>query len=46
MSDADLLGAAENAFQRGWTGIKMYFMVGLPTETMEDVAGSWSWASR
>ncbi|WP_322796095.1 TIGR03960 family B12-binding radical SAM protein, partial [Tepidiforma sp.] len=39
VSDADLLGAAENAFQRGWTGIKMYFMVGLPTETMEDVAG-------
>ena len=39
VSDADLLGAAENAFQRGWTGIKMYFMVGLPTETIEDVAG-------
>jgi radical SAM family uncharacterized protein len=39
VSDADLLGAAENAFQRGWTGIKMYFMVGQPTETMEDVAG-------
>jgi radical SAM family uncharacterized protein len=35
----DLLGAAENAFERGWTGIKMYFMVGLPTETMEDVEG-------
>ena len=33
------LGAAENAFQRGWTGVKMYFMVGLPTETMEDVDG-------
>ncbi|MCC6386121.1 MAG: TIGR03960 family B12-binding radical SAM protein [Dehalococcoidia bacterium] len=39
VSDADLLGAAENAFERGWTGIKMYFMVGLPTETMDDVAG-------
>ncbi|HEY4668956.1 MAG TPA: TIGR03960 family B12-binding radical SAM protein, partial [Tepidiformaceae bacterium] len=39
VSEEDLLGAAENAFQRGWTGIKMYFMVGLPTETMEDVAG-------
>jgi len=35
----DLLGAAENAFQRGWTGVKMYYMVGLPTETMDDVAG-------
>jgi radical SAM family uncharacterized protein len=39
VSEADLLGAAENAFQRGWTGVKMYYMVGLPTETMEDVAG-------
>lgn len=39
VSEEDLLGAAENAFQRGWTGIKMYYMVGLPTETMEDVEG-------
>ncbi len=39
VSEEDLLGAAENAFQRGWTGIKMYFMVGLPTETMDDVDG-------
>ncbi|MEO8540637.1 MAG: TIGR03960 family B12-binding radical SAM protein [bacterium] len=39
VSEEDLLGAAENAFQRGWTGIKMYYMVGLPTETHEDVAG-------
>jgi radical SAM family uncharacterized protein len=39
VSDDDLLSAAENAFARGWTGIKMYFMVGLPTETMDDVAG-------
>ncbi|MGE3073813.1 MAG: TIGR03960 family B12-binding radical SAM protein [Dehalococcoidia bacterium] len=39
VSEEDLLGAAENAFQRGWTGIKMYYMVGLPTETMDDVSG-------
>ncbi|MGI8925618.1 MAG: TIGR03960 family B12-binding radical SAM protein [Tepidiformaceae bacterium] len=39
VTEDDLLGAAENAFQRGWTGVKMYYMVGLPTETMEDVAG-------
>lgn len=39
VSEDDLLGAAENAFQRGWMGVKMYYMVGLPTETMEDVAG-------
>jgi len=39
VTDADLLGAAENAFAHGWTSIKMYFMVGLPTETLDDVAG-------
>jgi radical SAM family uncharacterized protein len=39
VSEEDLLGAAENAFARGWTGVKMYYMVGLPTETLEDVAG-------
>ncbi|MFN0094113.1 MAG: TIGR03960 family B12-binding radical SAM protein [Dehalococcoidia bacterium] len=39
VSDADLLAACENAFARGWTGVKMYFMVGLPTESMDDVAG-------
>ncbi len=27
------------AFDRGWTGLKLYFMLGLPTETTEDVEG-------
>ncbi len=35
----DLLKAMELAFQGGWNGAKLYFMLGLPTETMEDVAG-------
>lgn len=39
VSDDDLFAAAENAFSRGWTGIKMYFMVGLPTEELEDIEG-------
>jgi radical SAM family uncharacterized protein len=34
----DLLAAAEAAFSRGWHRIKLYFMIGLPTETNEDVA--------
>jgi radical SAM superfamily enzyme YgiQ (UPF0313 family) len=33
----DLLTAAEVAFSRGWHRIKLYFMIGLPTETEEDV---------
>ncbi len=33
----DLLRAAELAFDGGWNSIKLYFMLGLPGETMEDV---------
>ncbi|HEY7295779.1 MAG TPA: TIGR03960 family B12-binding radical SAM protein [Dehalococcoidia bacterium] len=39
VTEEDLLGACENAFKNGWTSIKLYFMVGLPTETLEDVQG-------
>ncbi len=39
VSEEDLFTAAENAFSCGWTGIKMYFMVGVPTETIEDLQG-------
>jgi len=37
VSEADLLRTAEVAFAEGWRSIKLYFMVGLPTETDEDV---------
>jgi radical SAM family uncharacterized protein len=33
----ELLATAEAAFARGWTSLKLYFMLGLPTETAEDV---------
>jgi radical SAM family uncharacterized protein len=39
ISDESLLQTAGKAFERGWTSFKLYFMVGLPTETLEDVAG-------
>ncbi|OGO05993.1 MAG: B12-binding domain-containing radical SAM protein [Chloroflexi bacterium RBG_13_54_9] len=39
VSDDDLLKTAETALSRGWTNLKLYFMVGLPTETFEDVEG-------
>jgi radical SAM family uncharacterized protein len=38
VSEADLLRTAEVAFSQGWRHVKLYFMVGLPTETDEDVA--------
>jgi radical SAM family uncharacterized protein len=37
VSEADLLRTAEIAFSEGWRHIKLYFMVGLPTEEDEDV---------
>ncbi len=39
LKEESLLEAAATAFERGWTGLKLYFMVGLPTETLEDVEG-------
>ncbi len=37
LSDDDLLHALDRAFSHGWTNAKLYFMVGLPGETEEDV---------
>ena len=35
--EEELLETAAVAFDRGWTGLKLYFMLGLPTETTEDI---------
>lgn len=37
ITTADLLTLAEEVFQRGWRTLKLYFMIGLPGETDEDV---------
>jgi len=37
LSNQDMLRAAEAVFARGWNLIKLYAMVGLPTETDEDL---------
>jgi radical SAM family uncharacterized protein/radical SAM-linked protein len=39
ISEEDLLDNAAGVFGAGWRLIKLYFMIGLPTETMEDVLG-------
>ncbi|MHC5034271.1 MAG: TIGR03960 family B12-binding radical SAM protein [Planctomycetota bacterium] len=39
IEDTELLEGATAAFREGWRLIKLYFMIGLPTETVEDVAG-------
>ena len=35
----DILGGAGTAFEGGWNKVKLYFMLGLPTETDEDAMG-------
>jgi radical SAM family uncharacterized protein len=37
ISSEDLLSTAEEVYKRGWTTIKMYFMIGHPTQTLADV---------
>ena len=39
ISDDDLFAAVDAAFSQGWRRIKLYFLIGLPTETDEDVLG-------
>ena len=39
VTEDDLFGAVDAAFAAGWRRCKLYFMIGLPTETDEDVKG-------
>jgi radical SAM family uncharacterized protein/radical SAM-linked protein len=39
VTEAQLMETAERVFSRGWQKMKLYFMIGLPTEKDEDVRG-------
>ena len=39
VTEDDLMNSAALAFSNGWNTVKLYFMIGLPSETMEDVLG-------
>ena len=39
VTEDDLFGAIDAAFAAGWRRVKLYFMIGLPTETDDDVKG-------
>lgn len=39
LTEEDILHGATLAFEGGWTRVKLYFMLGLPTETDEDIYG-------
>ncbi len=46
VTEDDLFGAIDAAFSAGWRRCKLYFMIGLPTETDEDIKGIASLAQR
>ena len=39
LTEEEILSTCANAFSGGWNNVKLYFMLGLPTETDDDVLG-------
>lgn len=39
ITEENILQSTSRLFKGGWTNVKLYFMIGLPTETKEDLAG-------
>ncbi|MGI6733098.1 MAG: TIGR03960 family B12-binding radical SAM protein [Anaerovoracaceae bacterium] len=39
ITDEDIYGGMRQAIELGWKSVKLYFMIGLPTETFEDLDG-------
>ncbi len=39
VTEDDLMRSVSDAFSQGWSAVKLYFMIGLPTETDKDVLG-------
>ena len=39
LTEEDILHGSSEAFKGGWNRVKLYFMLGLPTETVEDMEG-------
>jgi len=39
ITEEDIMSSLELAFEGGWNSVKLYFMLGLPTETLDDVFG-------
>lgn len=44
ITDERLLAGVEAAYRAGWRSVKLYFMIGFPGETAEDVEGIWQLA--
>ena len=39
LTEEDLMESLQRAFSNGWNAVKLYYMLGLPTETDEDIIG-------
>lgn len=39
VTEQEVLSTCKTAFEGGYTAVKLYFMMGLPTETLEDIEG-------
>lgn len=39
LTEEEIINGASEAFRGGWNRVKLYFMLGLPTETVEDMEG-------
>ena len=39
LTEENILNGSAEAFKGGWNRVKLYFMLGLPTETVEDMQG-------
>ena len=39
ITEEDILNGCRLAFKSGWNNVKLYFMIGLPTETYDDLQG-------
>ena len=46
IDEKDLMESVVNAFDLGWDTVKLYFMIGLPTETEEDLDGIYDLAKK
>ena len=46
VTEEELMESLRTAFSGGWSAVKLYFMLGLPTETDEDVLGIAEMANR
>ena len=39
VTEQDLINSVKTAFNGGWSSVKLYFMIGLPTENLDDISG-------